>query len=115
MRAVSIARAALAVLILGCALAACASADGTAAGKQPGATPATPAASSPARSSPLSPASAAPPDVTVVRLAAGFSPATLRLRVGQQFLLTVSPGVQARGLDAAGCASGRGETFAGGC
>ena len=34
----------------------------------------------------------------VVGLAAGFSPRTVRVRVGQQFLVTVSPGVQASGI-----------------
>jgi hypothetical protein len=41
----------------------------------------------------------------VVHLAAGFSSAAVRLRIGQRFLLTVSPRVQARGLDTAGCGS----------
>lgn len=48
----------------------------------------------------------------VVRLTARFSPSAVRLRAGQQFLLTVSPGVQARGPAVpAGCTGG---TAAGG-
>lgn len=115
MRTASIARTTLAALVLGCALAACASPGGNAAANHAAApAPSAPAPSAPARSSAPSPSAAVPPDVAVVRLAAGFSPSALRLGVGQQFLVTVSPSVQARGLDIAGCASGSGGTAAGG-
>jgi hypothetical protein len=50
---------------------------------------------------------AAPPGIVVVRLAATFSPAVLRLNVGQQFLVTVSKSVQASGLGfPGGCTAG---------
>jgi hypothetical protein len=77
---------------------------GTTAGRS--SPPATP-------SSPPQPTANNSPAV-VVHLAAGFSPAAVRLRVSQRFLLTVSPGVQAKELDAAGCGSGVGGTAAGG-
>lgn len=51
--------------------------------------------------------SAAPPDTVVVRLAAGFSPGTVRLGAGQQFMLIVSKTVKASGPDISGdCTSG---------
>lgn len=109
MRTVSIAGAALAVLILGSALSACATPGGNAADKEPAATssPATssPMPSAPRRSSPPSHPVAVPPDIAVVRLGTGFSPGSLRLSVGQQFMLIVNASVQAKGLDAAGCGS----------
>jgi hypothetical protein len=50
---------------------------------------------------------AAPPGIVVVRLAATFSSAVLRLNVGQQFLVTVSKSVQASGLGfPGGCTAG---------
>ena len=95
--------AALAALALGGALSACGSAGGVAG------PPSSPGPSSP------SPPVAAPPDITVVRLGASFSPSSLRISVGQQFLITVSKTVQARGLEtAAGCASGAARPAAGG-
>jgi predicted small lipoprotein YifL len=94
MRTAFIARTTLA-LLAGCALAACGTHGGNAVAKAPAAT-------------------TVPPDVAVVRLAAGFSPDNLRLSVGQQFLLTVSASVRARGLEAAGCASATGGIVTGG-
>lgn len=104
MRTVSIAGAALAVLVLGSALSACGTPGANAAGKGPTST-SSPAPSAPGRSSPPSPPVAAPPDIAVVRLGTSFSPSSLRLSVGQQFLLIVNASVRARGLDAAGCGS----------
>ena len=129
--------AALAVLALGGALSACGSAGGisgrpkNAAGGDPSApvasspSPSPPGRSSPPPSAPSHPSSpgtsspsppvAAPPDITVVRLGSAFSPSSLRVSVGQQFLITVSKTVQARGLEpAAGCASGSARPAAGG-
>ena len=137
MRTVSIAVAALAVLALGGVLSACGGPGGNAARKHLAAVtssaPSAPVTSSPVTSPPVrsspapsfpgrspppalpSPPAAAPPHVAVVRLGAGFSPGSLRLSVGQQFLLTVSPSVQARGLAAPGqCGSGAAWTAAGG-
>ena len=41
---------------------------------------------------------AAPPDIILVQLGTGFSPAQLRLNVGQQFEVAVSKTVQVSGL-----------------
>jgi hypothetical protein len=110
MRTMSIAGTALAVLALGGALSACGTAGGNAAASHL-ATASSVASSSPGHSA-ASPPVAAPPDITVVRLSASFSPGQLQLSVGHQFLLIVSPSVQAKGLEAtAGCTSG---TAAGG-
>jgi hypothetical protein len=50
---------------------------------------------------------AASPDIVVIRLSTVFSPAVLRLNVGQQFLVTVSKAVQVSGLGfPGGCAVG---------
>ena len=137
MRTISIVVAALAVLALGGVLSACGGPGGNAARKHlaavtssaPAPVTSSPVTSPPVRSSPApsfpgrsSPPSASPsppvavlPHVAVVRLGAGFSPGSLRLSVGQQFLLTVSPSVQARGLAAPGqCASGAAWTTGGG-
>lgn len=112
MRTVSIAMAALAVLVLGIALSSCGSPGTSAAGGHPPAASSSVSSAVPVRSSTPSPPAAAPPDIALVRLGTGFSPGSLRLSVGQQFLLTVSPGVQAQGLDAR-CGSAGG-TAAGG-
>jgi hypothetical protein len=54
-----------------------------------------------------SPSVAVPPDIVVVRLSTVFSPAVLRLNIGQQFLVTVSKAVQVSGLGfSGGCAAG---------
>ena len=130
--------AALAALALGGALSACGSARGAsgrltdpAAGDPsvPVASSSSPSSpersspplpapshpSSPGRSSPSPPPVAAPPDIILVRLGAAFSPSSLRISVGQQFLITVSKTVQARGLEtAAGCASGAARPAVGG-
>ena len=45
---------------------------------------------------------AAPPDIAVVRLAAAFSPRTVRLGAGQQFMVIVSKTVKASGPDISG-------------
>lgn len=59
--------------------------------------------SSPAPSPPVATRS----DTVVVRLTTVFSPAMLRLNVGQQFLVTVSKAVQVSGLGVpGGCAAG---------
>lgn len=51
----------------------------------------------------------------VVDLAAGFSPRTVRVRVGQQFLVVVSPNVQVSGIPwPGGCPSGTTRPVAGG-
>ena len=51
----------------------------------------------------------------MVGLAAGFSPRTVRLRVGQQFLVVVSPDVQASGIPwPDGCPPGTTRPVAGG-
>jgi hypothetical protein len=111
MRTMSIARTALAVLALGGALSACGTAGGNAAANHL-ATTSSPASSSSGHPARSSPPVAAPPDITVVRLTASFAPGQLQLSVGHQFLLIVSPSVQAKGLEAtAGCTSG---TAAGG-
>jgi hypothetical protein len=96
MRTVSIAGAALAMLAFGSALSACS-----------GSPPSSPVASSPTLPPPTSPPPvAAPPHVTVARLGTTFSPDRLRLSVGGQFLVAVSPSVHASVLGAPpGCES----------
>jgi hypothetical protein len=111
MRTGSIAVAALAVLALGSTLSACGSPGGNAAGGHLAVT-SSPTPSSPRHSSPpLSPVSV-PPNIAVIRLGASFSPGSLRLGVGQQFLLIVSTRVRATGLDGAGCGSAASGTVA---
>jgi hypothetical protein len=65
---------------------------------------------------PPAPASPAPRNLAVtVHLAAGFSPSSLRLRVGQQFLVVVNRDVRASGLPGPGsCARGTTQPVAGG-
>jgi hypothetical protein len=62
------------------------------------------------------PASSPPPSPAVtVHLAAGFSPSSLRLGVGQQFLVVVSRDVQVSGLPGpGGCAPPTAQQAAGG-
>jgi hypothetical protein len=111
MRTVSIAGAALAVLAFGSALSACSGHPaGDAARDHPASTgspPSSPVASSPTLPAPVSsPPVAVPPDIIVVRLGTAFSPDRLRLSVGGQFLVVVSPSVHASVLGAPpGCAS----------
>jgi hypothetical protein len=66
------------------------------------------ASSAPAKSPPrTSPPAAAGPIVFVVRLGAAFSPRSLRLGVGQQFMVIVNKAVKVSGPDLAGaCTSG---------
>jgi hypothetical protein len=97
MRTITIAGATLAVLALGGALSAC------------GGQPAGEAARGhlPSTGSPSSAPVATPPHITVVRLGTAFSPDRLRLSVGGQFLVAVSPSVHATVLGAPpGCAPG---------
>lgn len=104
MRTMSTAGTAVAVLALVGVLSACGTAGGNAAASHH-ATASSAASSSPRH--PASPPAAAPPYIAVVRLGANFSPGHLQLSTGQQFLLTVSSSVRAKGLDVpAGCASG---------
>jgi hypothetical protein len=126
MRTVSIAGAALAVLAFGSALSACSGhpagdaargrlASTSSPSSSPVASPPTlpsPVSSGPpstGRSSPppaSPPPVATPPHITVVRLGTAFSPDRLRLSVGGQFLVVVSPSVHASVLGApTGCAS----------
>ena len=141
MRIVSIVGAALAVLAFGGALSACGGQSaGDAAGGHlastgsPSSSPVAPPSAlpspvssshgpSPVRSSPppvsSSPVSpppvAAPPHITVVRLGPAFSPDRLRLSVGGQFLVSVSPNVHATVLGITpGCAPGAASTTTGG-
>jgi hypothetical protein len=89
---------AIAAMTVSAALTACGQ-PLTGAGAAGSPSPGTPAARS---SSPGTPGS--PPRGTghsspvAVGLAAGFSPGTVRLRVGQQFLVAVSPDVRASGI-----------------
>ena len=111
----------IAALAVVAALTACGSqpltgtgATGTAPGapagqSSPAGTPGTPAGTPG-----TAPGRAGNSPAVVVHLTAGFSPAAVRLRVGQQFLLTISPSVKATGLDTAGCGSGTTWTAAGG-
>jgi len=51
----------------------------------------------------------------LVRLGAGFSPPYVRLRVGQQFLVSVIPGVQVNGIPwQGGCSAGAAGPVSGG-
>jgi hypothetical protein len=101
------------------ALSSAAAHRSTAGGKAPASPGKSPRAASPpspsargvpaspsAEPSPPSPPVAVPPDIVVVRLSTVFSPAVLRLNVGQQFLVTVSKAVQVSGLGFPGCAAG---------
>ncbi len=66
-------------------------------------------------SSPPAPGRGRPGPAVVVRLSAGFSPGTVRLRAGQRFLLIVSSNVQATGLAGPGaCPPGTARPVAGG-
>lgn len=57
----------------------------------------------------------APQQVTTVHLGVAFSPAALQLKVGQQFLVTVSTSVRVTGLPApGGCAGGSTQSAGGG-
>jgi hypothetical protein len=133
MRTVSIAGAALVMLALAGALSACGGYPASDAARNhlasSGSPPSGPVASGPVASSPTvsppvssshgpsspgrsspppvsSPPVAAPPHITVVRLGTTFSPDTLRLSVGGQFLVAVSPSVHASVLGVPpGCAS----------
>jgi hypothetical protein len=88
-------------------------APGTTAGQSsPAATPGTPG--TPAGTPGTPPGTAGNSPAVVVHLTAGFSPAAVRLRVGQQFLLTISPSVKATVLGTAGCGSGTTWAAAGG-
>lgn len=97
--ATAIVTAALAVTLSGCATRSVQATSPSQA--TPSVTPPAPAASSPVAAAPDPTASftAPPPTVAgntvVVRLGAAYSPAALRLAAGQQFLVTVSPDVQA--------------------
>jgi hypothetical protein len=100
--------AALAVTVT---LSACGSQSLTGAGAAD-TPPGTPATRS---SSPGTPGSPSRGTAAVVRLAAGFSPRTVRLRVGQQFLVAVSPDVQASGIPSpGGCPADATRSVAGG-
>jgi len=129
MRTVSIVGAALTVLALGGALSACggqpagdaarghlastSSPRSSSAASSPTVPP--PVTSSPGPSPVLSssPPVSSPPPVAVVRLGVAFSPDKLRLSVGGQFLVVVSPSVHATVLGAPpGCAPGTAATTA---
>jgi hypothetical protein len=105
----------IAALAVAATLTACGSQPLT----SPGAAGSPPPTTAGRTSPPATPGS--PPQATannspavVVHLAAAFSPVAVRLRAGQRFLLRVSPGVQAKGLDAAGCGSPAGGMAVGG-
>lgn len=107
---------AIAALAVSATLTACAGQSLTSTGAAGSPSPGTPAARS---SSPGTPGT--PPQETaknnpaVVRLTAGFSPSAVRLRVGQQFLVTVSRDVQASGIPSpGGCPVGATRSAAGG-
>jgi hypothetical protein len=127
MRTITIARAAVTVLALGTALSACGGHPAGDAARDHLASTGSPSSGSVATPSALpslvssspppvsSPPVAAPPHITVVRLGAAFSPDMLRLSVGGQFLVVVSPSVHASVLGAPpGCGPGVAATITGG-
>jgi hypothetical protein len=133
MRTIAIAGTAVAVLALGGALSACGGhLTGDAAREHlasTGSPPSSPVATLSALPPPVSssqpppvspppvspPPVTVPPNVTVVRLGVAFSPDRLRLSVGGQFLVVVSPSVHATVLGTTpGCAPGAASTTTGG-
>ena len=54
------------------------------------------------------------PDIHVVNLADSFSPDTLQISVGMQFVIDVASNVRATGLTGAGCTAGKSQPLPGG-
>lgn len=102
----------IAALAVAATLTACGSQPPTGTGAVGTPSPGSPAARS---SSPGSPGTPSQGTAAVVRLTAGFSPRTVRLRVGQQFLVAVSQNVRASGMPSpGGCLAGPTRPIAGG-
>jgi hypothetical protein len=106
----------IAALAVSATLTACGSQSLTSTGAAGSPSPSTPAARSSPPGTPGTPSQGTGQNKpAVVRLAAGFSPRTVRLRAGQQFLVVVSPDVQASGVPSpGGCPAGTTRPVAGG-